>query len=161
MSSGLQRQLLDLLRDPVQASGADLEAVAVRRAGARLLVQITVDTDGGISLDQVAELSRTIGALLDDTDLLGTGPYVLEVGSPGVSRPLTEPRHWRRNTGRLVRATLRTDAGSETLEGRISACEDDHVVLALADGPRPVAFADVQRAVVQAELNRAGDDHGH
>ena len=89
----------------VEEAGYDLEDLAVSRAGRRHLLRIVVDADGGVSLDGVADLSRDVSAALDRAEESGgaftAGEYVLEVGSPGVDRPLTLPRHWRRNIGRL------------------------------------------------------------
>jgi ribosome maturation factor RimP len=87
---------------------------------------VVVDADGGISLDDVATVSRTVSAALDDSAVMGAGPYVLEVTSPGVDRPLTEPRHWRRAAGRLVRASL-TSGGQ--IEGRVVTADEEAVVI--------------------------------
>src|SRR3954471_22234941 len=87
----------------VGAAGYDLEELVVTPAGRRSVVRVVVDRDAGVTLDDIAEVSRAVSAALDENDgELGRAPYVLEVTSPGVDRPLTEPRHWRRNTGRLV-----------------------------------------------------------
>ena len=67
---------------------------------------MVVDADGGVSLDAIAEVSRELSAALDAAAAMGEVPYTLEVSSPGVDRPLTEPRHWRRAVGRLVTAPL-------------------------------------------------------
>ena len=84
----------------VSAAGLELESVRVGRAGRRSLLRVVVDTDQGVSLDDIALVSRAVAAEVDASDLMGPGPYTLEVSSPGVDRPLTEPRHWRRASGR-------------------------------------------------------------
>ena len=103
-------RVLALLAPVVSSAGYDLEDLGVTAAGRRSVVRVVVDRDGGIDLDDVADVSRTVSDALDaldeaEPDALGA-TYVLEVTSPGVDRPLTEPRHWRRNVGRLVTATL-------------------------------------------------------
>ncbi|NYD45892.1 ribosome maturation factor RimP [Actinomadura luteofluorescens] len=113
-----------LLAPAVAEAGYDLEEVDVRPAGRRRLVRVVVDADGGIGLDDIARLSETTSELLDGSDLMGTSPYVLEVTSPGVDRPLTEPRHWRRAVGRLIVAPL-TEGGQ--IEGRVVAADDEAV----------------------------------
>ncbi|MEU5878371.1 ribosome maturation factor RimP [Spirillospora sp. NPDC047279] len=118
--------LTALLEPAVAEAGFDLEEVDVRPAGRRRLVKIVVDADGGVSLDDVAELSQTASELLDGSDVMGTAAYVLEVTSPGVDRPLTEPRHWRRAVGRLVVAPL--TAGGQ-IEGRVVEADESGVVL--------------------------------
>ncbi|KAB2341751.1 ribosome maturation factor RimP [Actinomadura rudentiformis] len=118
--------LIALLEPAVAEAGFDLEEVDVRPAGRRRLVKIVVDADGGVSLDDVATLSQTASDLLDGSNVMGTSPYVLEVTSPGVDRPLTEPRHWRRAVGRLVVAPL--TAGGQ-IEGRVVEADETAVVL--------------------------------
>ena len=151
-------RLVQLLTPAVEATGHDLEDVSVSPAGKRRVVRVVVDRDGGITLDDVAAVSRAVSALLDEAevdepDLLG-GAYVLEVSSPGVDRPLTAPRHWRRSAGRVVTATL-TDA--ETITGRVLESDDRQVQLGLADQAattRMLLLADVVRATVQVEFTR-------
>jgi ribosome maturation factor RimP len=123
-----------LLAPVVAAAGYDLEDVTVTPAGRRSLLRVVVDSDGGVSLDDVATVSRRVSAALDESDAMGAGPYVLEVTSPGVDRPLTEPRHWRRATGRLVRAPL--VAGGE-IEGRVVSADDEAVVFDTAIDAAP------------------------
>ncbi len=149
-------RVLALLEPVVSGAGYDLEDLTVSAAGKRSVVRVLVDKDGGITLDDVADVSRLVSEALDvadeqDPTLLGTS-YVLEVSSPGVDRPLTEPRHWRRNVGRLVVATLR-DGGSA--EGRITAVDDSGVVL---DEQRVLPWAEVVRGAVQVEFNRKDAD---
>src|SRR5690349_14466277 len=113
----------------VAAAGYDLEDLSIQRVGRRHLVRVAVDSDAGVDLDAVAELSRRISAGLDEVEAGGeeliAGEYELEVGSRGVDRPLTEPRHWRRNAGRLVRVR----ADGQELTSRIKAADDAGVVL--------------------------------
>lgn len=135
----------------VVAAGYDLEDLTVMAAGRRRLVKVMIDRDGGVTLDDAAAMSRGISAAMDADDPMGAAPYVLEVTSPGVDRPLTLPRHWRRNVGRLVTVTL----PDEVITGRIGATTDTDVTLDLGDeGQRVIAQNQVAKAVVQVELNR-------
>jgi ribosome maturation factor RimP len=145
-------RVLALLEPVVSAAGFDLEDLTVSAAGKRSVVRVLVDKDGGVTLDDVADVSRLVSEALDAADeqdptLLGAS-YVLEVSSPGVDRPLTEPRHWRRNVGRLVTATLRDGASAD---GRITAVGDDGVTL---DEQRLLPWDTVARGAVQVEFNR-------
>lgn len=145
-------RLVEVLAPVVAAAGYDLEDVVVTPAGKRRQVRVAVDKDGGVTLDECADLSRAVSAALDDADdLLGSAPYTLEVSSPGVSRPLTLPRHWRRSRGRLVKVTF-VD-GATTL-GRVTAATDDDADLDVDGEQRTVSYAAVRKAVVQVELNR-------
>ena len=146
-----------VIEGPLADAGFDVEDVSVRAAGKRQLVQVAVDRDGGVTLDDVADATKVVSAALDDADPI-QGAYVLEVTSRGVDRPLTLPRHWRRNEGRLVRATL-TD-GTQVL-GRIQSTDDEGAeVLTAQDEQTRVAFADVAKAMIEVEFTRSeeGDD---
>ncbi|MDP3890793.1 ribosome maturation factor RimP, partial [Nocardioides sp.] len=88
------------LTDPLGLLGLDVEAVELTPAGKRRVLRVAVDKDGGVTLDDVAEATRAVNAVLDDSTVMGEQPYTLEVTSRGVDRPLTLPRHWRRNTDR-------------------------------------------------------------
>ena len=145
------------LQEPLAELGVDVEAVDIRRAGRRHVVTIVVDKDGGVDLDLVAEVSQRVSAILDETDLGDQvpGPYVLEVTSPGVDRPLTEARHWRRAIGRLADVSM-TDGAH--LLGRVRELPTDETVTLAVDGAdTTVAIADISRAVVQVEFTRVGD----
>src|SRR5688572_28096970 len=107
-STPTREHLRSLLEPVVGAARLDLEEVNVTPAGRRRLLRVVVDGDGGVDLDRLALVSRSVSEVLDDSDAMGSQPYVLEVTSPGVDRPLTEPRHWRRAASRLVRAELST-----------------------------------------------------
>jgi Uncharacterized protein conserved in bacteria len=162
MGSDARRdRLIRLLEPVVVAEGLDLEDVTITPAGRRRLVRVVVDGDGGVSLDHVAEVSQAVSKTLDAHDaLLGSDPYVLEVTSPGVDRPLTQPRHWRRAKGRLVKVETVTGA---PVEGRVLAADDSGVELEVAGATRRVEYQEVTRARVQVEFRRlddAGDDDG-
>ena len=148
--------LENFLRPIVEQFGCDLEATDIAPAGHRRLLRVLVDRDGGISLDDIAEVTRAISKALDADDIMGEGAYTLEVSSPGVDRPLTLPRHWRRNIGRLVAVTLTDDA---KLTGRIKSASDEAAELDVDGKRQSVAYADVAKAKVQIEFNRAaGND---
>lgn len=152
--------LLDGLSAPLTELGVDLEDIDVTKAGRRHVVRVVIDRDGGVDLDLVAQVSQRVSELMDAPPLDGAidGAFVLEVTSPGVDRPLTLPRHWRRALTRLVRVTL--SDGTE-FDGRITDVPDDETVVLEVDGEaREVAVADVTRAVVQVEFNRKDDKDG-
>ena len=139
------------LVDPLSALGFDVEAVEVTPAGKRRVLRVAVDKDGGVTLDDVADATREVSRVLDESDVMGELPYTLEVTSRGVDRPLTLPRHWRRNADRLAKVTL-TDG--TTVTGRIGASTDDVVTLDVDGSARDVSYADVAKALVQVEFNR-------
>ncbi len=132
------------------AAGYDLEELGLSRAGRRHVVRVLVDRDGGIDLDDVAVVSRKISSALDEAEETGgevlAGEYQLEVGSPGVDRPLTLPRHWRRNVRRLVAVNGVT--------GRVTAAGDDGIVLEVSGVAREIAYSDLGPGKVQIEFTR-------
>ena len=116
---GDAQHLASLLEPAVRALGMDLEGVRVTSAGRRRLLRVVVDADGGVSLDDIEQASRALSAVLDKAAAMGDAPYTLEVSSPGVDRPLTEPRHWRRAVGRLVTVPLTAEPPADA-SGRAS-----------------------------------------
>ncbi len=152
-SSAAREHLLELLAPIVARTGHDLEDVSVTSAGRRSLVRVIVDADDGVDLDAVAEISRLVSAALDDDAPGGAefaGPFVLEVSSPGVDRPLVEPRHWRRAADRMVSVAV----GEKTLTGRVVQADDDGVTLEIDGNERVVRWSELGAGRVQVEFNR-------
>ncbi len=140
-----------VLRSPLAELGLDLEAVELAAAGNRRVLRVAVDQDGGVTLDDVAEAARAVSAALDVSEVLGERPYTLEVTSRGVDRPLTLPRHWRRNADRLVKVTT---VDGEKLTGRVTDSDEDAATLDVDGTERRIGFAEVAKALVQIEFNR-------
>ena len=156
-------RIADVIGPVIAAAGMDLESVRVSAAGRRRLLRVVVDSDRGVSLDDAAAISRNLSAALDATPVMGDFPYTLEVSSPGVDRPLTDPRHWRRAVGRLVEVTA-TDAGP--ISGRVLAADADGVTLDVAGGRRRFGYAALGAGAIQVEfghphteLGATGDGH--
>lgn len=156
-------RIIELLAPVVDEAGYDLEQVSVGPAGRKTLVRVVVDRDGGVSLDDVAVLSRRISAALDRAEgadgAFGPAPYTLEVSSPGVDRPLTAPRHWRRSRGRLVRAQLLGAGGEPAGEvaGRVAAADDGGVLLEGPDGGQDrYGYDRLGPGRIQLEFSRPG-----
>jgi ribosome maturation factor RimP len=171
------------LEPVVRAAGLDLESVRVGRAGRRRLLRLVVDADGGVSLDDIALVSREVSARLDATGAMGEAPYTLEVSSPGVDRPLTQPRHWRRAVDRLVRVPLAAGGddglspapatgetgpakgaspagGAGLIEGRVIAAGDSGVVLEVDGERREFGHAELGPGRVQVEFGPPGGGSG-
>lgn len=159
-------RLTSLLGPILTALGLELESLDSVPAGKRRLLRIIVDGDGpqgrGPTLDQIAEATRAVSTALDEADVLGSQPYTLEVSSRGIARPLTEPKHWRRNRGRLVKASL--VAGGE-VSGRVLTSDDAVVTLTVVTDPRKqtttervLPFADIAKALVQVEFVSADQE---
>ena len=153
MAAVSRQRVREVLEPVVSGAGYDLEDVTVTAAGRRSVVRVVVDRDGGIDLDAVADISRVVSETLDADDVTGETPYTLEVTSPGVDRPLTEPRHWRRAAGRLVRASVRDD---KDVTGRVVEADDGGVTFDVDGTQRTVPYDVLGPGKVQVEFNRPG-----
>jgi ribosome maturation factor RimP len=147
-------RIANAIRPVIHASGMDLESVRVSTAGRRRLLRVIVDSDRGVSLDDAAAVSRELSLVLDSTGVMGDFPYTLEVSSPGVDRPLTEPRHWRRAAGRLVKAKA-ADGG--TLVGRVISADTDGVILDIEGDHHHFTYAKLGPGAIQIEFGRLPD----
>ena len=162
-------RIADVIRPVVAAAGMDLESVRVTAAGRRRLLRVVVDSDRGVSLDDAAAVSRDLSAALDTVAVMGDFPYTLEVSSPGVDRPLTDQRHWRRAVGRLVRVTVTDSGGARPVSGRVSAADADGVTLDVEGDPktrRRFPYSVLGPGAIQvefghppSELGATGDGH--
>lgn len=146
-------RLAEVLSAPLSALGLDLEAVDLSKAGKRSVLRVAVDKDGGVNMDDIAEATKAVSDLLDESDVMGNNAFTLEVTSPGVDRPLTLPRHWRRNETRLVKVNL---AEGDPVEGRIIGSDDQGVTLDVSDVEVRISYADISKAKIQIEFKREG-----
>lgn len=164
-AAGHPEQLAGLLEPVINAAGFELESVRVSRAGRRGLLRVVVDGEHGVTLDDIAQVSRAVEATVDDA--MGSGAYTLEVSSPGVDRPLSEPRHWRRASGRLVRVPVKNSssltagggsspASGRTVEGRIISAGPSGVTLEIGDESHEFGYAELGAGQVQVEFGKLG-----
>lgn len=159
-ASGPVAAVRALLAGVLAEAGFDLEEIELRRVGARSVLTLAVDRDGGVDLDGVARASQLVSGYLDQADSAGelppvlAAPYTLEVASRGVDAPLTAPRHWQRNTGRLVR--LRRREGGPLL-GRIVTADATGVALSVDGTVQRIDYGQVTGATIEVEF---GSTHG-
>jgi ribosome maturation factor RimP len=152
-----ESRIAEVIRPVVAEAGLDLESVRVTAAGRRRLLRVVVDSDRGVSLDDAAAVSRALSAALDKVAVMGDFPYTLEVSSPGVDRPLTDPRHWRRAAGRLVRVTV-TDVGA--VSGRVVAADTEEVTLDIEGTRRRFRYAALGAGAIQVEFGHPQTELG-
>ena len=151
-------RIVGLLEPAVAALGMDLEGVKITSAGRRRLLRIVVDADGGVSLDDMALASRELSATLDRAAAMGEVSYTLEVSSPGVDRPLTEPKHWRRAVGRVVSAPLRSQPGTSatapdaTVTGRVAGTDSSGVRIDVDGASREFGYSELGPGRIQIEF---------
>ena len=140
--------LTELLTPAVKDLGFVLEEVKVTPAGKRRIVAVIIDgPEKNPSLDEVTVVSKRVSEILDNYAQLGEMPFTLEVTTPGVDRPLTLPRHWRKNVGRLVKITPNE---GDPFTSRIIEASESSVKLEA----REVQYSTIRRAQVEIEFNR-------
>lgn len=166
-------QLTVIVREILDQFALELETLDVVGSGSHRVLRIVVDGDGpdgrGPSLDDIAAATQAISRHLDEEPAVGDRPYTLEIGTRGVSRPLTEPKHWRRNRGRLVEVQR---LGAEPVTGRILETDEQSATLEVkvprekgAKGPKwttatvQISFAEVSTAKIQVELTKPHENN--
>jgi ribosome maturation factor RimP len=148
----LVNNLTELLTPAVTRAGFVLEEVTVTPVGKRRLVAVVVDCeDRNPSLDEVTVVSKEVSAILDNYTQMGEMPFTLEVTTPGIDRPLTQGRHWKKNVGRLVKITPKT---GEKYIGRIASVNDNAVTIEIKGKESEISFAEISRAQIEVEFNR-------
>jgi ribosome maturation factor RimP len=129
--------------------GFYLEDVVITTAGRRSMITVIVDGDTHLSLDQVTQVTKAIGEIIENIQSLGQTPFTLEVTSPGLDRPLTKPRHWRKNINRLVKVVL---LDGQEIKGRV---RDSTQISATID-EQVINLSDIKRATLEIEFKQVG-----
>lgn len=155
----LIQSITDAITPVVDAAGYFLEDLHIASPGNRRVVTVVVDGSGALNLDEIANVSKEIAAILDISEFMGETPFTLDVSSPGVDRPLTLPRHWHKNLTRLVRSVM---VNGEVVVGRVEVVHDESVCVVVENKVSKkieLPFVEIKRAQVEIEFNRKGDDH--
>ena len=142
----VRERIAEAITPTIESSQAFLEDVMLVRAGKKSLLTVIVDGESGLNLDQVTEISRNVSEIVEALPEMGSTPFTLEVTSPGIDRPLTVPRHWRKNKGRLIKVTM---LDGSVVEGRIGESTEESVFVDESE----VAFSEIKKAIVQIEFN--------
>lgn len=152
--------LMEKVRDRVEkianevalGLGFEVEDIELLGSGRKMLLRVTIDKEGGVTVDDCAEFSREFGAVLDVEDPV-QGAYTLEVSSPGLDRPLKRPRDYEKSVGKLVKVVLTEKInGQGYLVGRLRAVGDDHILLLAGDREETVLFSNIKRARLEVEI---------
>ena len=155
MTTGLpsQTRVIELLGGEFARAGYEIEDVVIDTRARPPRISVIADGDTALDLDTIAALSRSASALLDGLDGI-RDRYVLEVSSPGVDRPLTSAKHFRRARGRKVELAL--SDGSQ-LTGRVGETREDTIALVVREGRewavRQIPLVEIVKAVVQVEFS--------
>ena len=144
-----REDIFDKISPLVHKFDFELEDVILKSAGKNTIVQVLVDKDSGISLDEVASLSTKLSDFFDQHSLMGNMTYTLDVGSPGIDRPLTKWRHWKKNLDRIVKINSK----SNVFEGRIKKVEETEVQIEIKGKLQSFQYSDISKAIIQVEFN--------
>jgi ribosome maturation factor RimP len=142
----MERELEQMVGPVVQAAGLELVEVTFRRESGGKVLRLTVDREGGIDLDTIADTSERVSRRLD-VEGFDPGPYRLEVSSPGLERPLRRPDDFARRIGQRVEVqTAEPVDGQTVLVGELLSATDRDVTIATGSGPRSVAHDAIVRS---------------
>ena len=142
-----KEQVLAVITPAIESLGFYIEDITITSAGKRSMLTVIVDGDTHLSLDQVTVATKAISEIVENLPTLGNNPFTLEVTSPGLDRPLTKPRHWRKNQDRLIKIVL-TD-GNE-ISGRIKDSTETSVTV----DDQTINFVDIKRATLEVEFKK-------
>ena len=146
---GKKEEIIAVITPALEVLGFYLEDVTITSAGRRSMLTVIVDGDTHLSLDQVTAATKGISEIVEGIQSLGQTPFTLEVTSPGLDRPLTKPRHWRKNIDRLVKVILLD--GSE-VKGRVKDASETSATI----DEQVVNFTDIKRATLEIEFKQVG-----
>ncbi len=141
----LNEDMSAAIRPIIEASGNYLEELTITSAGKVKILTVIVDSDSHLNLDQITAVTKEISEVIETLEELGDSAFTLEVTSPGIDRPLTKPRHWRKNFDRLVKITM---TSGQDIQGRIGKATETTVSV----GDQTVSFEDIKRAVLEIEF---------
>lgn len=141
----LNEDISAAIRPIIEASGNYLEELTITSAGKVKILTVIVDSDSHLNLDQITAVTKEISEIIETLEQLGDNAFTLEVTSPGIDRPLTKPRHWRKNFDRLVKITM---TSGQDIQGRIGEATETTVLV----GDQKVSFEDIKRAVLEIEF---------
>lgn len=141
----LNEDISAAIRPIIEASGNYLEELTITSAGKVKILTVIVDSDSHLNLDQITAVTKEISEVIETLEELGDSAFTLEVTSPGIDRPLTKPRHWRKNFDRLVKITM---TSGQDIQGRIGEATETAVLVA----DQKVSFEDIKRAVLEIEF---------
>jgi len=145
MNMPLNEEISAAIRPIIEATGNYLEELTITTAGKVKILTVIVDSDSHLNLDQVTAVTKEISLVIEELPALGESAFTLEVTSPGLDRPLTKPRHWRKNLDRLVKVTM---TSGQVIEGRIGTATEATVLV----GENSVSYEDIKRATLEIEF---------
>ena len=146
---GKKEEIIAAITPALEVLGFYLEDVTITSAGRRSMLTVIVDGDTHLSLDQVTAATKGISEIVEGIQSLGQTPFTLEVTSPGLDRPLTKPRHWRKNLDRLVKVIL---LDGKEVKGRVKNATESNATI----DEQIINYIDIKRATLEIEFKQVG-----
>ncbi|MDA8089384.1 MAG: ribosome maturation factor RimP [Nitrospiraceae bacterium] len=147
-----ETKISELAQQAAGGLGYTVESVELLGSGPKLLLRISIDKEGGVTIGDCALMSREISALLDVEDLIPSR-YTLEISSPGLDRPLKNPADFRKQTGKLIRVSTRTPFDGQTfLVGRLKEAGDNLFLIVVGEKEIEVPYSAVAKARLEIEI---------
>ena len=141
-----EQKLTDMLRPAVEEVGKELLGCEFISAGNHSVLRLFIDHENGVEVDDCAEVSRQVGAILDVEDPISS-EYNLEVSSPGLDRPLFEMSHFQAVIGETINVKLSMPLnGRRKFKGKLEAIENDILVVSLDGEEYELIFSNVDKA---------------
>jgi ribosome maturation factor RimP len=161
--SAVTRRVWEFAEPAALAAGLELVDVQYRPEGGRVVLRLLLDRlEGGVTLDDLARMSRELGDVFDAHDVI-PGRYHLECSSPGLNRPLLREPHFRRAVGQRVRVQTRAPIGDRRhFRGTLEAVTDDGIVVRdPAGSSTTIAIGDIDKAHVDYDFSRPTGRQAH
>ncbi len=150
--SVVEQTVLKLARQVAEEQGIEVVRVDLLGGGKRVLLRITIDRDGGVTLDDCEKFSRGFESIAEAEDFMH-GPYNLEVSSPGLDRPLTTLADFERNIGKLVRVITKEKIDNQNFFlGRVTGVAGNLIILSIDKKEREISFENVSKARLEIEI---------
>jgi len=147
----IKLRVLKLAEQIADEQGVEIFDVELLGKG-KFLLRVTIDREGGVTLDDCERFSRTLGAVLDVEDFF-TGPYTLEISSPGLDRPLKGIKDFEKNIGKLARViTVEKIENQKFFIGRIMKVDNDFIRLLVNKLEIDIPFEKISKARLEVEL---------
>lgn len=154
MDRNVEEKIRALAAQAADECGHELVEVSLLGRGKRTLLRVFIDREGGVTLNDCEVFSRRLEALLDVEDPIA-GSYTLEVSSPGLDRPLKNPKDFRRSIGKLVRIVTKENINNRSFFlGRLVGVNGDLLRLSVSEGGEEVLipFDIISKARLEIEL---------
>ena len=144
----LEQKLTELLQSSVEDLGCELWGIECQRAGRYLTVRLFIDKEDGVTVEDCADVSRQVSAVLDVEDPIAD-KYNLEVSSPGLDRPLFSLAQYERFIGQQIVVHLRIPVSDRRKwQGTLEKIEGDMLTLNVDGQPQVLVFGNIQKANV-------------